>query len=107
MNSRRRFISGLVLIDLGILLVACKTWCAASSRTYSWSGPLERVWKDLTVGIDVGTLAWTALALALFTAGLVRIVDAFAWTESTGGKLPNSAMHSDGGYAAAGDRPNR
>ncbi len=107
MSSRRRFISGLVLVDLTVLLVAWNTWCAESSSSYSWSSPVERMWNGLIAGHDVGTFAWTALALFLFTAGLVRIVDAFAWTEATTGEQSNRAMHADGGSAAAGDRPNR
>ena len=82
MDSRTRFRLGLLLLNVGVLLVAWVTWCKRSTFSYSWTSPSEKFWKGLTHEHDLGLCFLTALVGAVVSTGAFYCVDALVWSKS-------------------------
>ncbi len=90
MNPRKRFVLGLALVDLGILVLGWFTWCAGKNFSYSWSSPGEKFLKDIFARVDYGGLFLTLVVALLISAGVFFCVDALVWRRHAGSPPPPS-----------------
>lgn len=80
MHARKRFVIGLALIDLGVLILGWFTWCVRSDFSYSWTSPIGKFVKGIFARVDFGDLFLTVAVTVLVSAGVFFCVDALVWS---------------------------